>query len=119
MELRYGPIVMLIIASLALSFCSGAWYVDSTYEPCRTQVVQNTIHVLPPSYYKEEYPSPITISDAFEIIREARYIHQDVVDRPQYANSIRGSVEYNQKWVTRYDQLRDLILLLEQPQKGS
>ena len=111
-----GRVIFVTITGLlvlTLGFCSGVCYYQSTCEPAIVEkYIHTPVYVLPSSYYKEQYASPVSVADALEIIREARYIHQDIVDRPQYANSVRGSVEYNQRWVTRYDQLSELILRL-------
>ena len=113
---KMGKVIFVTIAGLmilTLGFSSGVYYCQSTYEPVIVEKhIHTPIYVLPPSYYKEQYASPISLADALDIIREARYIHQDIVDRPQYANSIRGGVEFHKRWVTRYDQLRELILSL-------
>jgi hypothetical protein len=106
---------IILLTSFAIIFGLGYLLGHETYEPrilFMERQVPYPILTLPESYYKEEYPSPIDVIDALEILREARFIHQDVVDRPQYANKIRGDVQFHQKWVTRYDQLRELVITL-------
>ena len=106
---------IILLSAFAVVFGLGYFFGQGTYEPkilIMERQVLYPITTLPESYYKEEYPSPIDVIDALEILREARFIHQNIVDRPQYANNIRGDVQFHQKWVTRYDQLRELVITL-------
>jgi len=106
---------IILLSAFAVVFGLGYFLGQEMYEP-KTLLIERQvpypIPTLPESYYKEEYPSPIDAIDALEILREARFIHQDIVDRPQYANKIRGDIQFHQKWVTRYDQLRELVTRL-------
>ena len=114
---KRSQLVSAIILLIAFVVVYGLGYFlgQETYEP-RVLIIERQvpypIPTLPESYYKEKCASPIDVIDALEILREARFIHQDIVDRPQYANKIRGDIQFHQKWVTRYDQLRELVIRL-------
>lgn len=61
----------------------------------------------------EAFPIEITLEEkarVIEILEEARYSHQYIVDHPEWQNASTGNTTFNLKWISNYDFLRDVFL---------
>ena len=95
---------LLILLLAACVFCVGVVYGQGSVEP---KAIETRITI--GNYFHRTYGKTITVEEALEIISDARYSHQVQIDRGEpYINSLNWEL----KWVERYDQLRELIIRL-------
>ena len=67
--------------------------------------------VAPASYGIEHYASPISLAEGLAIIAEARWSHQELLNKFASGQRVEYTTEaWERKWVERYDQLRELLL---------
>lgn len=75
----------------------------------------NTSVVNHPDYYNSiNYRGPITVDQALEYMREARYWHMEWVRwKQEYGKDIpdgAGDLDFHLKWIERYDQIITLLV---------
>jgi len=108
---RAVSLLLIILAAGYVGFALAQMVIEPEV------IVQERLTVkLPDSYYNENYPAPITVAQALEYLRECRLSHQRRVDMSKYKPlpAFEGDAEFHAKWVERYDQIRELILKLEE-----
>ena len=76
------------------------------------QLKASQVHyVAPASYGIEHYASPITFEQGLAFIAEARWSHQELLNKSASGQRVEYTTEaWERKWVERYDQLRELLL---------
>ncbi len=63
-----------------------------------------------PCFESPEYISPITPEQAIAYLEEARFTHYYLTEPGKIkAPSLEGTIDFQWKWVNRYDQVIDLI----------
>ena len=108
----------LIIILILLILFVGAHAIGHTLGRDSVEPVE-TIRIIeqfPAGFWQEEYPDPITVEDAMEILRQARFVHQyylgEITADPNNTISGFGDISWQMKWIKHYDQLRELIIKL-------
>lgn len=109
MKVKVTIITLLCAILTVVSFI--LWLEVELLEPKIIHMHNHTV-AFPASYWKETYPDPVTTKQGLEYISEARFTHQLLIDKGNPPSET-GNVTHHEKWVRRYDQLKDLIIRLD------